>query len=618
MRWHEDTRAGQAALALSLAPSSGTAQTSRPEWYRLKVQQNRIDIEAPTTPGLRCGLITLVQLLRGRPGALEVRRCEIEDYASLPVRAVHFFSGRNARDLQIAMIRNILLPLKYNTLVYQCEYIKWECAPELHHERYGMAKADAAAVIAEARRLGFEVIPLINTFGHCEWLLDNDTYRHLADNPERPYAYNPSDPRVYEICERIYEEALELFKPRYFHIGHDEVTLQGFPERPENRKRGALNLFVEDTLHYYRWLQKRGVRTIIWGDQLLAPGEAPDAALAPDQHQAKWLREQLPKDILIADWHYAPAEVQSYMSLDILSKAGFDVLACTWYSPINIVRFAKAAAVAHDTALEQKRAGKVLGLLQTTWAGYSFDRESFENALDQYTAYVLAGEAAWLGGAEELREIPFNYQEEFGRLWAMDMLPPATCRGWVVDLSPQANVILDGKTGWPLLDGDKRTASLEHLPQGLGEAGRWRIYWPLHHGKPAACLFAGQLSAKQGLTSAAVEINRKGHTLFFVVASTVGGPKSVPIARTVVEYDDGTTSTIDWKPGSTVLGLEDHRVAPLMPLVYKIEQSPKAPRYIHGLLWENPKPEKVIRRLITSSTLRGGSLLLLSVAGIEK
>jgi hypothetical protein len=592
------------------------------DYYKLAASERGLAIETASTGGLRAGLATLIQLLGAEGDKIGFAHCEVEDYATLPVRAVHFFSGKNGGKLQKDMLRNILLPLKFNMLIYQCEYIKWQAVPEIHHPEYGMEKAEAQAVIDEARRLGFEVVPLINTFGHCEWLLDNNAYRHLADNPLRPYAYDPSNPKVYELGEKIYDEALAMFQPRYFHIGHDEVTLHGFPQKPENKRRGAEALFLEDILHYYNWLKRRGVRTMMWGDQLLAPGEGAGATMAASKEQAASLRAHLPKDIIIADWHYDPNPPEDFINLRVLTRDGFDVLACTWYSPLNILRFAKAAAWERQEKSEEKvlspHRGQVLGLVQTTWAGYSFNQESFDRNINQYSAYVLAGEAAWRGGARELNEVPYDYQQEFARLWTQDLLPLNGGDGWFVNLSRVANVQLERPTG---TDGERGAASafdLKGLKSGLQRLGRWLVYVPELHGAPGACLFDGQFNAiRSGLDELRIPTDRPARALFFVVASTASAPSDFPIAQTTIEYEDATSDVIEWRPGINVLGLDDERTMPRVPVVWSSGKGVHPPRYLHGYLWVNPSPLKKIREMRTNTLRRGGGLILVAVSGLE-
>lgn len=612
-------------LNLVLDPTLASAPHGQaPEFYRLDTTSSALRIEAPTTSGLWAGLRSFVQLMRSSENEASVRRCEIEDYASLPVRAIHFFSGKDARDLQVRMVREILGLLKINTLVYQCEYVKWDCLKEIHHPRYGMDKADAAAVRDEARRQRIEIIPLVNSFGHMEWLLDNDHYRHLADNPKKPYAYDPSNPRVYEICERIYSEVIDFFRPKTIHIGHDEITIGGFPQKPENKKVGATKLIVKDIRHYHNFLARRGIRTMIWGDLFLGPGEGVGACFAESVAEAKERRRGIPRDIIIADWHYDPAPIKEFVSLSIFNEEGFDTLACPWYRPDNVVLFAKAAALEYEKSHSKTkgdknssaRRGQTLGVMQTTWAGYSFDEKSFHENPEQYSAYVLAAEAAWTGGYDSAAQVPFNYEQEFLRLWGASVFPNGS-RGWFADLSPLANYRLPAGTGQDILDVPE-WSSMKDFPKGEVHFGRFRFLIPSIGDRPAAVLLDGAFNPPgQWPKELVLDLNGRANLLAFAVAASLPLQNGTVIARTKVKYESGREASIDWKIGGTVFSLDDPRVGAETPVLWKNSESGKAPRVVHGYLWHNPYPNETIRSLVFESANSGSGLLIFGITGLQ-
>jgi hypothetical protein len=107
----------------------------------------------------------------------------------------------------------------------------------------------------------------------------------------------------------FYDEVINLFgHPKFVHIGHDEVQEPGgFPRDARCKQRGAERIFVEDTLKLRARLAKSGARVMMWGDMLLAPGDSPDATNAASAATAKRMRDRLPKDIAITDWHCGAA-----------------------------------------------------------------------------------------------------------------------------------------------------------------------------------------------------------------------------------------------------------------------------------------------------------------------
>jgi hypothetical protein len=615
---HQDVAGG---LTIDLA---GTESPQiHPEGYKIRVGESA-RLEADTTAGVVAGLKTLAQLVRIRDGKLALRACTVEDYPSMAIRGIHCFSGKDARDLQVRMVRDIMGALKINMLIYQCEYIKWACEPSIHHLLFGMEKADAKAVLDEARRQHVEVVPLINTFGHSEWLLDNDTYRDLSDNPGMPYAYDPSNPKVYEVCERIYREAIRFFQPRSVHIGHDEITLSGFPFRPQNRELGPTELIVRDILHYHRFLEGLGVRTMMWGDMLIAPGDAPDATLAASREVAIARRARLPKDIMITDWHYDSAPVAAFRSLRVFNEDGFDAVGCTWYDPNNIVRFARAARVQHDATRkaqssgDEKQSGQTLGLVQTTWAGYSFDQNSFDANFDQYAAYLLAAEAAWTGGYESADEVGFDFRREFARLWTRRDLPPRGADGWICDISKAASFPLkEGKDGMWL--GAEGWSGMTGFPHGNQSLGRFQFLFPGESGDPKALLLASQFNpVGQWPDNVELRLGALADSLVFAVAATLPGPSDIAIAQTVVKYADGSVERIDWKVYRNVFPVEDPRPGAYSPVLWENAAAGKMPCVVHGYVWKNPHPSKRIADLKFVSNRKGSGLLVFGVSGLTQ
>ncbi len=575
--------------------------------YRLTIGDTA-RVEAATTEGLFAGEKTLRQLLRTGDGGPRLRRCTVSDWPSLPFRGIHFFTGAGGADIQTTMVRDILGALKINKLLYQCEFIKWECEPRLHHPTYGMAKADAVRVRDEARRQKIEIIPLINTFGHSEWIVERPAFRELADDPEKPYAFDPSNPKVYELCERVYAEAIELFRPRVFNIGHDEIVAPGFPKRPANRAKGIERLILDDIAYWHAYLGRRGIRTMMWGDMLLAPGESTDATNADSVEAARRMRAQLPRDIIITDWHYAPATPAEYRSLGILNDTGFDAVAAPWLTPHNIVAIARAAADRHARGAQSPGSGKgeTLGTVQTTWAGYSFDPRSFAGERKQYAAYVLAAEAAWTGGATSLDDVPFNYYEEFTRLWGDSKLPDDARGGWFCDLAPAANATL--------ADLGLRGADIGKTPR----LGQLRVA-----AKPAdagrGVLLSGRIGGGEGRPGGlALKVGRRASSVVFAAVATQRAT-AAPIARTLVRYADGSETGFDWVPGVNAFTPDDIRVGPATPVIWKAARAGgKSPGMLRGFVWQNPRPEKLIREIEFLSTDGTSSLAVFGVCGLEE
>lgn len=576
------------------------------EGYAIRSTESYLALDdIHTTFALHNALATLEQLIRyDNAGKVSLRRVDLTDWPSLEFRGIHFFTGRNARDLQLHMVEDVLAPLKINRLVYQVDYMRWDSQSEIFSPVYGMEKADAKAVADAAERDGIDVIPLVNTFGHSEWLLQRPHMRKYADDPNDPFAYDPSNPEVYKICEAIYREAIALFQPSVMHIGHDEVSMDGFPRKPENKAVGATQLLINDTIHYRDFLAKLGIKTMIWGDMFLAPGEAPDATLAPSKEEAARRRSLLPKDIMIADWHYKAAPTADYKSLQIFGEAGFNTVACTWNAPDNIMHFANAA----EKAAEK---GHSRGLMQTTWAGYSFDENSLAENLPQYAAYVLAAEAAWTGGSDSSSGAPFDVEAEFLRRWNGDVRGGETGRGVALNLTDVATHALKEK------ELGLAPGALHGLKPGTMRMGGFAFDVAGKDGQPAAVWLGGYLDEAQA-QSVVVPVLSKAREIVLALATPYATPDGTDVGQLSVTYKDGSVTTAALEYGKNVLSITDSRQTLYAPAIWKSVKVPQneGAVVVHALRWKNPRPEAEIERVELGSDAAGPGLLLLGATGV--
>src|SRR5690606_652680 len=110
-----------------------------------------------------------------------------------------------------------------------------------------------------------DLIPLIQSLGHSEWIFTNGHNLDIAEDPDMPYAYSPTNPRTYDFIFSVYQEALDFFQPKGFHIGHDEVTMRGrFPYRSRESGMSATDLILMDTIKLNDWFRERGVMVHLW------------------------------------------------------------------------------------------------------------------------------------------------------------------------------------------------------------------------------------------------------------------------------------------------------------------------------------------------------------------
>lgn len=388
--------------------------------YRLEVRNGTLTLVGQDAEGLRNAFLRAAMLTRIENGQPVIPAMRIVDHPSVDWRGVHMFVGPRARDFQGRMMQRLLAPLLYNQVVLQCERTDWDSTPGIELG-WTMSKADLRALFASYRAHGIEPTPLIQSFGHMGWLFANNQNLDIAFNPQVPFSIDPRKPRTREVLSAIWAEAVELLDPKIMHFGLDEVDMRGWPNDPK--------LTTEMWRMHVPFLgelaKKHGREMMIWGDKLLAPGEAPDATHGHTKADAAARRAVVPKGAWIADWHYINnANPAIYTSIELLQREGFKVAASTWNRPENIKGFFKAA--------EQRDAG----VLQTTWAGYESTEENMLRESSQFVAYVLAGEYAWSGRSELARDLPYRPDDLLRRLMYGGNMPLRPVAGRSVEWSP--------------------------------------------------------------------------------------------------------------------------------------------------------------------------------------
>ena len=279
--------------------------------------------------------------------------------------------------------------------------------------------------LAYAKAHGINMVPLVQSYGHMEWLFNKPKNRAFAEDPALPYAVNITNPEALGYLGKLVTEADDLFAAPAFHAGLDEVTMRGrFPFK--SAPKTFSELFVSNARYWHDFHQKRGKEMWMWADMALHPSEvAPCFGTAPSAADAKAVREGLPKDIVLFDWQYGAHS--TFPSLKLLKDAGFSkVVASTWFNPGNIQGFAKAAAEAG-----------AWGALQTTWCGYESKEDVLAGAeRRQFTAMVLAAEQFWNGGTTT---VTYDPAEVFTRAWADPKPSTATVRtGTLLSIAPTA------------------------------------------------------------------------------------------------------------------------------------------------------------------------------------
>ncbi|GBD00039.1 Beta-hexosaminidase [bacterium HR17] len=512
-----------------------------PEGYALAVTPNGVWILAADEAGAFWGVQTLRQLLRlTDDGALMVPGIFARDDPDFAFRGVHIVVDADSPDIHGRLVERVLAPLKFNHLIVQVDHLKWERHPELW-QPWSLPREGAQRLLDIARANGMEVIPLVPTLSHCEYLFGAlggekpKVNADIAEDPDSAYLYCPTNERTYRLVFDLLDEVLTLFRPTWVHIGHDEVLNRGrFGQCSRCQGTPLHQLFAADVQRLYKFLKARGIGTMMWGDMLLRPDEASDAAHGGEPHNFWLARRLLPKDIVVVDWHYQPAP--QYPSVGVLRREGFTVIGATWRNFLNILGFARAA-----------RDYGAWGMVQTTWIGFGANRRALQAFPDQFAAYIRAADCFWTAGEQSVWS-PAEGQAIFQALW--QDTPIRALPGFVVDCSGAANVSVAQLLGLP--------ATAVRTPPH--RRWRYRLFWlPIDpHGalKAIALRSVWLNNAPSELT---FEVNEAATELTFIHATGFIVPDRVVVGGYELVLDNGEKIKVPLLYGAQLRALTDTR-----------------------------------------------------------
>lgn len=396
------------------------------EGYTIDVTSNGICIEYHSQQALQHALYTLLQLTVPQQARLAVPHCYINDAPAISWRGIHMFTGKQSWPLHRRMYERVLLPLKMNKVVLQCEQAEWKSFPNIHN-KISVPLTDLQAEFNWLRTHYNEPIPLIQSLGHMEWFFKPKENRKWAVNPLYPYTLNAELPAARNAVKKIWNEAFRLLQPEIMHIGFDEIGMIGF-HLPRDKE---VDLWKAQIKFLHRYAQKKKVPLMLWGDMGLGPGEGPDALNGITKERAALLRSTIPKGSYIADWHYIsnPDPAIYKPNLRIWKENATIPLAAPWLHPNNVRGFVLAA----------KAEGA--GILQTTWADFESSEANMLLNIEQFGAYILALDYAWSGRSELPKALPYNPIEEWTSRFYSEARPINQRKGWQLQAAvPMKNI----------------------------------------------------------------------------------------------------------------------------------------------------------------------------------
>ena len=138
------------------------------------------------------------------------------------------------------------------------------------HVESGGGKVLSVSELAEIRDYayarGIEIIPEMPCLSHAEYLLYNHPEFAEVAEDHFPEVCCPSNPDYYKMLFEIFDDMIEIFRPKRINVGHDELYVLGRCPRCKGKK--AADLLLGDITKIHDFLASRGVKTMLWGDKV--------------------------------------------------------------------------------------------------------------------------------------------------------------------------------------------------------------------------------------------------------------------------------------------------------------------------------------------------------------
>ena len=242
------------------------------EAYRLNFLPNQIGLHASSHQGFLYGLITLAQMLRGARLHPDIygfpTEGDIIDQPAMSWRGCHldaarqFYPAAEVSQLLSIMAWNKLNRFHWHLSDDEAWRVEIDAYPALTSigawrghglpippllgsgaEKYGgfYTKQTVRSLVSLAGSFGIEVVPEIDVPGHCFAMLQSipdlrdpqESGEYLSVQGFPNNCLNPAREETYQALETIFDEIIELFPSKLFHIGADEVPLGAWSGSPQ-------------------------------------------------------------------------------------------------------------------------------------------------------------------------------------------------------------------------------------------------------------------------------------------------------------------------------------------------------------------------------------------------
>lgn len=394
------TQMEEAQLFFSIQPQ----KNQKAESYTLKIEQEKIEIQAQDQAGLFYAFVTLDQLIEDAVNSnTPLPLVTLQDAPKIAFRPIQVDVKHHLEKKSYYYdLIDALAQLKINGIILEIEdKLKYKRRPEVASaDALSIEEWRALSTYALARNIS--ISPLVQGLGHASFILKHDKNKHLRDDPKSDWAFNPLNPETYALQYDLYLDAMEAFPHgKYLHVGGDEVQTTG---RGSGKSALELNLIWLNKVSAFAaehdripifWddmpLKQAGLMQPIY-DTVMDPATV-DSIWEVNEPKLNKFITQFPKNCVYMRWNYHMAE--SYgngKAMDWFSSNGFRVMGATagqtrWTlmpqreSNIDQIRI----------FAEQSINRNYNGLLLTLWDDDSPHFELYKRGISAFAEYSWGG-----------------------------------------------------------------------------------------------------------------------------------------------------------------------------------------------------------------------------------
>lgn len=292
--------------------------------------------------------------------------------SNLRYRGVHLdLKGTQPTPKRLAELLKIFAAARYNAVLVEWEdTFPWTVDPRFRSETAYTAK-DIQRFVAEARRLGIEVIPLVQCLGHMETPLRVAGYERLREVPYDSFVLNPLAKGARELVQSMVEDVIATIPGlKYFHLGGDEAW--SFGTHPTTKayikKHGKGQLYMQHVEPILDGLNARGIRPILWHDMMVHWDSKSLRNLARKADLLTWGYKGHPDT---TTGHFATKHIERFVKHKITLWGGTAYKGADGHNvdlPDHVRRQENALAWA-----EVARRYDYVGVIATAWSRYCTD-----------------------------------------------------------------------------------------------------------------------------------------------------------------------------------------------------------------------------------------------------